>query len=148
MQSRRHDGKKPNRFSALFAWSALVVVAALSAAIVRAENWPQWRGSALNGTSGETGLPTRWSKTENITWKLAMPAFSASTPIVWGDRVFLNVAEGSDLYLWSVDRTRGTLMWKRLLGGNNHQRQKQNMSSPSPVTDGRSVWVMTGTGVL
>ena len=51
-----------------------------------AENWPQWRGPALNGVSAETNLPVRWSKTDNIAWKLAMPAWSGSTPIVWGDR--------------------------------------------------------------
>ena len=38
----------------------------------------------------------RWSTTENITWKLAMPERSGSTPIVWGDHVFLNVGEGSE----------------------------------------------------
>ena len=50
--------------------------------------------------------------------------------------------------LWAVDRTRGTVRWKRPLGGGNRRMMKQNMSSPSPVTDGRHVWVMTGTGML
>ena len=113
-----------------------------------ADNWPQWRGPTLNGVSSELDLPLRWSKTENIAWKLAMPAWSGSSPIVWGDRIFLNVAEGQNLYLWCVDRARGTVRWKQLLGGGNRRAQKQNMSSPSPVTDGRSVWVMTGTGVV
>jgi hypothetical protein len=123
------------------------MVAALGAAPA-AENWPQWRGPSLNGISAEKNLPVRWSRTDNITWKLALPAWSASTPIVWGDRIFLNVAEGRDLYLWCVDRTRGVMLWKQLLGGGNMQRQKHNMSSPSPATDGKNVWVMTGTGIL
>ena len=71
-----------------------------------------------------------------------------STPIVWGDHIFLNVADGRDLYLWAVDRNRGVALWKRLLGGGDTRMMKQNMSSPSPVTDGRHVWVMTGTGIL
>jgi outer membrane protein assembly factor BamB len=125
-----------------------VVIAFTLAAGLAAENWPQWRGPALNGVSAETNLPVRWSKTDNITWKLAMPAWSGSTPIVWGDRIFLNVAEGANLSLWSVDRTRGTVRWKRALGGGNTRMQKQNMSTPSPVTDGKHVWVMTGTGIL
>jgi outer membrane protein assembly factor BamB len=58
------------------------------------------------------------------------------------------VAEGDDLFLWCVDRTRGTLAWKKTLGGGNHKERKHNMSSPSPVTDGKSVYVMTGTGIL
>jgi outer membrane protein assembly factor BamB len=123
-------------------------------AVTDAENWPQWRGPLLNGLSGEKNLPVRWSATEGITWKLDMPAWSGSTPIVWGDRIFLNVAEdlklreGVNLFLWCVDRNKGTVLWKRPLGGGNHQERKQNMSTPSPVTDGRRVWVMTGTGML
>ena len=77
-----------------------------------------------------------------------MPAWSGSTPIVWKDRVFLNVAEGDDLYLWSVERTGPRPLWKRHVSRGNRKLQKQNMSSPSPVTDGSHVWVMTGTGVL
>jgi outer membrane protein assembly factor BamB len=67
---------------------------------------------------------------------------------VWGERVFLNVAEGDDLSLWCVDRAKGAVLWKRKLGGGNMMMRKHNMASPSPVTDGKSVWVMTGTGVL
>jgi outer membrane protein assembly factor BamB len=102
----------------------------------------------LNGISGEKNLPVRWTTTENITWKLAMPERSGATPIVWGDHVFLNVGEGSSLSLWAVDRTSGAVRWKRPLGDGNRRMMKQQMSSPSPVTDGRWVWVMTGTGVL
>ena len=123
-------------------------VLAMSSPALRAENWPQWRGPSLNGVSGEKDLPVKWSKTENIAWKLAMPAWSGSTPIVWGDYIFLNVAEGTDLFLWALDRTKGTVRWKQRLGGGNQRMRKQNMSTPSPVTDGTGVWVMTGTGVL
>jgi outer membrane protein assembly factor BamB len=102
----------------------------------------------LNGISAEKNLPVRWSQTENVVWKLALPAWSGSTPIVWGDRIFLSVAEGSQLSLWCVDRVRGVVRWKQPLGSGNVRMQKQNMSSPSPVTDGQHVWAMTGTGVL
>jgi outer membrane protein assembly factor BamB len=126
----------------------LSLLVGVAVAVPQAENWPQWRGPVLNGVSGEHNLPVRWSKTENVTWKLPMPTLSASTPIVWGDRIFLNVADGNDLYLWAVDRARGVALWKRPLGGGNHMSRKQNMSSPSPVTDGKNIWVMTGTGIL
>ena len=118
------------------------------AAPLHAENWPAWRGPAANGISRETNLPARWSKTENITWKLDLPEWSGSTAIIWGEHIFLNVAQGTDLHLWAVDRTKGQPIWKRHLSAGNHQERKQNMSSPSPVTDGRHVWVMTGTGIL
>lgn len=126
----------------------VLIIAMLSVTVAYAENWPQWRGPYLNGTSGEKNLPLRWSSEENVTWTLALPGWSGSTPIVWRERIFLNVADGDDLYLWCVDRMKGKLAWKKRLGGGNLKMRKQNMSSPSPVTDGRSVYVMTGTGVL
>ena len=108
----------------------------LVVAVARAENWPQWRGPLLNGISTEKNLPVKWTTEENVAWKLAMPEWSGSTPIIWRDRIFLNVAEKDELYLWCVDRTKGTMVWKKLLGSGNVKMRKQNMSSPSPVTDG------------
>jgi outer membrane protein assembly factor BamB len=124
---------------------ALVI---LFTSVANAENWPQWRGPNLNGVSNERNLPSRWAPEENIAWKLAMPGWSGSTPIIWRNRIFLNVADGIDLYLWCVDRTKGDVLWKRPLGSGNVKMRKQNMSSPSPVTDGMSVFVMTGTGIV
>ena len=129
----------------------LFVVALVSCAMAgpaSAGNWPQWRGPHLNGVSTETGLPLRWTTTENVAWKLPLPDVSGATPIIWGDRIFLNVAEGGQLFLWAVNRTDGAVAWKRPLAGGDHKMRKQNMSSPSPVTDGQTVWVMTGTGIL
>jgi outer membrane protein assembly factor BamB len=101
------------------------------------------------GVSRETGLPTTWSETENIAWKLPLPMWSGSTPIIWGEHIFLNVAEDEDkLAAWCVDRNSGQVIWKRSMGGGNRKQRKQNMSSPSPVTDGKTVWFLTGTGIL
>jgi outer membrane protein assembly factor BamB len=116
-----------------------------------AENWPHWRGPTHDGVSKETGLPITWSATENVSWKLALPAYSGSTPIIWGDMIFLNMATANgtgDLELWAVDRNRKDVAWKRPIAGGNHIERKQNMSSPSPVTDGKTVWIMTGVGML
>ncbi|MBX5494434.1 MAG: PQQ-like beta-propeller repeat protein [Bryobacteraceae bacterium] len=124
------------------------LAACLLGSTVQAENWPQWRGPLLSGISNEKDLPVTWSQTENIAWKLEMPAWSGATPIVWDNHIFLNVAEGENLYLWAVDRNKGTVLWKRSFGGGNVKMQKQNMSSPSPVTDGKTVWSITGTGIL
>jgi outer membrane protein assembly factor BamB len=127
---------------------AVLFVTMLLISVTRAENWPQWRGPNLNGISNEKNLPMKWTTEENIAWKLPLPGWSGSTPVIWDNRLFLNVADGDDLYLWCVDRTKGALVWKKLLGSGNVKMRKQNMSSPSPVTDGKSVYVMTGTGVL
>ena len=126
--------------------TACIASAALTTA--RAENWPQWRGPSANGISGERNLPVTWSTTENITWRLPLPTWSGSTPIIWGNYIFLNVAENGSLFLWAVDRDKGTPLWKQHLSDGDHRQRKQNMSTPSPVTDGRHVWVMTGTGTL
>ena len=113
-----------------------------------ADNWPQWRGPQLNGLSGETNLPVKWSKTENIAWKLPVPERSGATPIVWGDHIFLNIGEGSSLALWSVEPEHG----RRPVEAAARRRQRPHAEAadvvPSPVTDGRTVWVMTGTGLL
>lgn len=126
----------------------VLAIVILSLPVAYADNWPQWRGPNLNGFSNEKNLPQKWTTEENITWKLALPSWSGSTPVIWNDRLFLHVADGDDLYLWCVDRAQGTVIWKKQLGGGNTKMRKQNMSSPSPVTDGKSVYVMTGTGIL
>jgi len=123
-------------------------LAAFSFFSASAENWPQWRGPELNGISHEKNLPAKWSPQENVAWKLPLPSWSGATPIIWGDRIFLNVADKDDVFLWSVDRTRGGVLWKKYLTGGNFKINKQNMSSPSPVTDGAHVYVMTGNGIL
>ena len=120
----------------------------LAGLVAQAQNWPQWRGPNLNGWSSEKNLPFKWSTEENIVWKLALPSWSGSTPIIWRNLIFLNVADGDNLFLWCVDRKKGEVVWKKQLGSGNVKMRKQNMSSPSPVTDGTNVFVMTGTGIL
>ncbi len=60
-----------------------------------AEDWPQWRGPSSNGVSRDSGLPTRWSSGENIVWKASLAGLGASSPIVYGDRVFVTSQIGS-----------------------------------------------------
>src|SRR5688500_5168546 len=105
---------------------AVTGVLMLAGATLLADNWPNWRGPTLN-----------------VAWKLPLPAYSGSTPIIWGERIFLSVATGSksgNLELWAIDRSKPTVAWKRPIAGGNHIERKQNMSSPSPVTDGKRVW--------
>ena len=129
--------------------SCLLVLALASlVSTTSGTDWPYWRGPDRNGVSAATNLPTRWSASENIVWKLALPETSGATPIISGDHLFLNVAQGKELSLWAVSRQDGQILWRQHLDGRNVEKRKGNMSSPSPVTDGKSVWVMTGTGVL
>ena len=57
-----------------------------------AGNWPQWRGPDGSGISNEKNLPSEWSPTRNIKWKTAIDGRSHSSPIVWGNRVFLTTS--------------------------------------------------------
>ena len=131
----------------LLATAAALLVAA-DARPLTADNWPSWRGPRRDGSSAESGLPLTWSSTHNVIWKLALPGPSGSTPIVWGDRVFLHVTEGDAIHLWAIDRATGTPVWKRHLGDGNENKRKGNLSSPSPVSDGERVWTVTGTGIV
>jgi outer membrane protein assembly factor BamB len=135
----------------LFAIAALAALAVASGPAMAAD-WPQWRGPRLDGTSAETGLPLSWTAEQNIAWKLAVPARSGATPVVADGRIYLSVSQDpevdKELALWAVDAETGKLLWQRALGGGNELKYKQHMSSPSPVTDGQRVWVLTGTGIV
>src|SRR5262245_28229482 len=128
----------------------LVATAMLAAGgLAAAADWPAWRGPELRGSSPERGLPLKWSAQENVAFRLELPSAGAATPIVAGDRVFVTAVEGDSVWLWSVDRRRGTVSWKKALGpATGHAHRKHNMGSPSPVTDGKSVFALTGSGVL
>ncbi len=133
------------------------------------ENWPQWRGPTFNGHTDSTDLPTSWSETRKIKWKARLPSWSGATPIIWGDRVFVmspteagsgpeaatikgrgapRPKEGRDLLLLCFSKKDGSPLWKRTLTTGNVHYGKQNMASCSPVTDGKTVWAMTGLGIL
>ena len=137
--------RKHSQLASLWVFTLLLI---LFVSLAYSEEWPQWRGPSGDGVSKETGLPSRWNTTDNVAWKLAMPDLSGSTPIIWGNHVFLNVADSGELHLWVLDRRDGSVRWKQFLSGGDKRQRKQNMSSPSPVTDGKHVWVLTGTGAL
>lgn len=127
----------------------IIIMVLLCVDTVNTSNWPNWRGPMRNGVSEDTNLPTDWNTEKNIAWKLEMPTWSGSTPVVWNDLIFLNVAvDNNTLELWCLNRNTGQLVWKQHLSDGNSRQRKQNMSSPSPVTDGVKVWVITGTGIL
>jgi len=69
------------------AWAGILTI--LLASAVYGNDWPNWRGPSASGVSPETGLPDRWSSTENVAWKAPVRGLGISSPIVWGDRVFV-----------------------------------------------------------
>ena len=65
-------------------WTALAIFVLTAASAAQAGNWPHWRGPNFNGSTDEKGLPSKWSKTENIAWSAELPGAAASTPVVLG----------------------------------------------------------------
>src|SRR6266481_4343694 len=100
-----------------------------------ADNWPHWRGPNHDGISKETNLPTTWSDTKNVVWKMAMPGMAGSTPAIWGERIFLTSQDGDDTVLLCIS-TQGKQLWKRKLGEAVRSRKggEANAASPSPST--------------
>jgi outer membrane protein assembly factor BamB len=100
--------------------------------------------------SQAANLPTQWSPTENVAWKLPLPGWAGSTPVVWEDRIFLTSEDGRDLVLMCIS-TQGKQLWKRKLAtatGRRARGNEGNEASPSPSTDGRHVYTFIGTGDL
>jgi outer membrane protein assembly factor BamB len=139
-----------------------------------AENWPAWRGPNGAGVSLEKELPIKWSAAENVRWKVKLPSAGNSTPIIWGDRIFItqandvttwppkvpeNFAGGSSAGGHAVAEKRSVMCFQRADGKLLWQRdviykEKEIMHptnpfcSASPVTDGERVIASHGSAGL
>ena len=110
-----------------------------------AENWPGWRGPRGDGTSLEKNIPTRWSTTENLAWKVTLPGRGHSSPVIWGDKVFLLscLPEKEERVLLCLDRRSGKPLWKRTVLKTPLEaiHRLNSRASSTPVTDGKFVFV-------
>jgi outer membrane protein assembly factor BamB len=117
----------------------------LSPPLAAAGDWPGWRGPHGDGRSEEKNLPLRWSRTDNIHWKVAIPGRGYSSPIVWGDRVILTACLEKDRrrVLLCLDRDTGKTLWQRvvLVSALEGKHPLNSYASSTPVTDGRHIWV-------
>lgn len=170
------------RTLAPFALTLIALFLATSAAAAppdgRDSNWPQWRGSDSSGVSADTTLPAEWSTTQNILWKVPIPGRGHSSPIVWGNRVFLTTSIEGDvvpgakapihkfgeevflhpdsvgadrsykLQLLCLDRDTGKILWERTAHEGpvfDNRHRKNTYATPTPVTDGQTVFAYFGT---
>ncbi|MGD0655506.1 MAG: PQQ-binding-like beta-propeller repeat protein [Thermoguttaceae bacterium] len=130
------------------------------------DNWPQFRGTGARGIAAGANLPDQWSDTENVAWKTDIPGLGWSSPIVWGNRVFLTTAvsagkveppkkgfyigsrgQDSEELEWKViclDLASGKVLWDRTVHNGKPFgpiHQKNSYASETPATDGRCVYV-------
>jgi outer membrane protein assembly factor BamB len=123
----------------------VIALALTFTGVSTAEEWPGWRGPRGDGTSAETGLPLRWGANDNVRWKAEVPGTGHSSPVVWGDRVFLTSCREADQQrlLLCYDRRDGKRLWERVVvTAPLEKKHKLNShASATPATDGRHVWV-------
>lgn len=111
---------------------------------LRAENWPQWRGPRLDGTSLDRTLPVQWSATENIAWRTPLPGEGHASPIVWGGKVFTVAADGDARLLLCLDRKTGAILWQTTVVQCAAERihKLNSRASSTPATDGERVFTV------
>lgn len=167
----------PNRKRSVAHYSILVLLLGIEqfaglATYADESDWPQWRGPLGTGTAPDANPPVEWSESKNIRWKIALPGKGHSTPIVWGDRIFLTTAipygpmlppkhstapgthDGVPVTQWyqfvvlAISRIDGSILWqtvvhKKLPHEGGHYTG--SLASNSAVTDGKHVYAFFGT---
>lgn len=116
---------------------------------VMADNWPQWRGPSGDGISKEKGFATEWSKDKNILWSFPLPGMGCSTPIIWGDKIFLTCEDKSDLILQCIS-TSGKPLWQEKIGPATKKARDDegNGATATLSTDGKNVYGFVGSGTV
>lgn len=131
----------------------LLAALLLAPAILRGEDWPQFRGPGGKAVSSETDLPVKWSKTEGLRWKAELPGRGLSNPVIAKGRVYLTCSSGyreGRLHVLCFEEATGKKLWERQFAstGNTACHPKTNMAAPTPVTDGDNVYALWATGDL
>ncbi|MHC4503529.1 MAG: PQQ-binding-like beta-propeller repeat protein [Planctomycetota bacterium] len=133
--------------------------------------WPAWRGPLGTGVAPHADPPVEWSEGRNVRWKVALPGRGHSTPIVWGERVFVTTAIPHDgpavpadrfpgahgnlmrvrrheFVVLALDRRDGKIIWQRTVGQDVPREGRHatgSFASNSPVTDGESLFAYFGS---
>jgi len=147
----------------LFCVRTAIVCLLMSASSVFAVDWTRFRGPNGSATSDETGLPTKWSATQNVAWRTELPGLGTSSPVTLGDRIYLTCYSGYGIepnegdvnnlmrHVVCLDRESGAIRWVKEFqpkqpesaysGGNN---SRHGYSSSTPTTDGERLYVFFG----
>lgn len=133
-----------------------------------ADDWPQFRGPSGNATAPDSNPPTTWSDTENIVWKTELPGRGASSPVVFGNHIFLTAYTGFGvdvdnpgdmenlrLHVLCFERDSGKLLWNKSIKASSATQKfgqrvaDHGYATATPVTDGEAVYASFGvSGVV
>lgn len=133
--------------------AGLLALAALLPAPLASANWPNWRGPEGTGAAPSGTPPTTWSETENVKWKVPLPGSGQSTPVIWGDKIFLLAASDAGGGEWTFNvvcfnRGDGTILWQQTAAKETPQEGHHptgSFAAYSAVTDGKFVWASFGS---
>jgi outer membrane protein assembly factor BamB len=130
-----------------------VFLLALAAGPALAADWTQFRGPGSTAVSPETGLPVKWSATENVRWKADLPGRGLSCPVIAGGKVYVTACSGyrqTRLHVLCLDEATGARLWERQFTatGPTMCHPATSMAAPTPATDGKNVYALFGTGDL
>jgi len=130
--------------------ATLALTLLLASQMLHADNWPNWRGPHFNGASEQTGFPTTFSKNENVAWKVQLPGEGASTPVVWGNALFLTSVneDASGILGIRIDTKSGKIVWAEKFGEGARIDERSTYAGASAVTDGKTVFFFSGNGDL
>lgn len=135
------------KFVSLAIASSLVLLSL--GAPVFAADWPAWRGPTGQGHSEEKNLPVKWSETENVKWKITLENQGNSTPVIWGDKIFLTQANkgGTIRSLLCFARADGKLLWQKDVSYSEKERNWNESwyANASPALDGERAVVSFGS---
>jgi outer membrane protein assembly factor BamB len=150
-----------------------LVVSFFAASASSDPNWPRWRGARMDGVASNANPPLEWSETKNVAWKVRLPGHGSSTPILWGDRLYVltavradgldaplpphargesdrppGVESAQEFFVLAIDRATGKTIWERSAGkATPHEGKQENNSyaSASALTDGDHLFAYFGS---
>ncbi|MGO8748234.1 MAG: PQQ-binding-like beta-propeller repeat protein [Thermoguttaceae bacterium] len=149
--NRMGEVKVPEqRLSSSPAVGIVLLMLLIAGSAMGGENWTSYRGPTDQGHSDAANLPLHWSETENVVWKTPIPGKAWSSPVIWGDRIWLSTAteDGTELSVLAVDKNSGKILVEKRL---RHVAKPQycipfnSYASPSPVIEEGRVYVSFGS---
>lgn len=130
----------------------LLLAAMLGAEPTPGESWSGFRGDGTSVADAER-VPVKWSPTENLAWRVELPGYGQSSPVVWGEKIFVTAIEGEQkekLLIVALDAKTGAVIWKKEFRATQKGKNNPMMSraAPTPVVDAAGVYAFFESGDL